>query len=103
MEQVVEIPESERRYSVEEQVNDMVDELLSTIPNSQRSLRVMNNIHLIIERFKELRTTFSKFDSNQNVYDIKQNGLYYKPLIDKIQNIDEKMSCSFSFSHETNY
>ena len=91
LEQVVEVPESQRRYSIEEQVNDMVDELLSTIPNSQRTARVMNNIHLIIARFKELRTTFSKFDSNQNVYDIKQNGIYYKPIIDKIQNIDTQL------------
>lgn len=91
LEQVVEIPESERRYSIEEQVNDMVDELLSTIPNSQRSQRVMNNIHLLIERFKELRHTFSKFDDNQNVYDIKVNEFYYKPLIDKIKNIDTQL------------
>jgi hypothetical protein len=91
LERVVEVPESQRRYSIEEQVNDMVDELLSTIPNSQRTTRVMNNIHLLIERFKELRTNFSKFDSNQNVYDIKQNGFYYKPLIDKIQNIDTQL------------
>ena len=88
LERVVEVPESQRRYSIEEQVNDMVDELLSTIPNSQRTARVMNNIHLLVERFKELRTKFSKFDSNQNIYDIKQNGINYKPLIDRIQNID---------------
>ena len=91
LEQVVEIPESERRYSVEEQVNDMVDELLSTIPNSQRSLRVMNNIHLLIERFKELRHTFSKFDSNLNVYDVNTKGTYYKPIVDKIVNIDAQL------------
>ena len=91
LEQVVEIPESERRYSVEEQVNDMVDELLSTIPNSQRSLRVMNNIHLLIERFKELRHKFSKFDSNQNIYDTNTKGTYYKPIVDKLVNIDAQL------------
>ena len=91
LEQVVEIPESERRYSIEEQVNDMIDELLSTIPNSQRTQRVMNNIYLLIDRFKELRKTFSKFDDNQNVYDVKVNEFYYKPLIDKIRNIDTQL------------
>lgn len=91
LEQVVEIPESQRRYSIEEQVNDMIDELLSTIPNSQRSARVMNNIHLLVDRFKDLRTNFSKFDSNENIYDIKKHGFYYKPLIDRIQNIDTQL------------
>lgn len=91
LEQYVEIPESERRYSIEEQVNDMIDELLSTVPNRQRSMRVMNNIHLLIERFKELRQIFSKFDDNQNVYDIKLNEFYYKPLIDRIHNIDTQL------------
>jgi hypothetical protein len=90
-EQVVEIPESQKRYSIEEQVNDMIDELLSTIPNSQRSLRVMNNIHLLIERFKELREKFSKFDTNQNVYDVNIKGYYNKPLIEKIYNIDTQL------------
>ena len=91
LEQTVEIPESERRYSIEEQVNDMVDELLSTVPNSQRSMRVMNNIHLLIERFKELRSTFSKFDSNQNIYDVDTKGSHYKPIVDKIVNIDSQL------------
>lgn len=90
-EQVVEIPESQKRYSIDEQVNDMIDELLSTIPNSQRSQRVMSNIHLLIERFKELRQHFSKFDSNQNVYDVNVKGFYNKPLVDKIYNIDTQL------------
>lgn len=45
--QVVEVPESERRYGVELQVNDMMDELLSTIPNRQRTEKVMNTIHVL--------------------------------------------------------
>ena len=91
LEQTVEIPESERRYSIEEQVNDMIDELLSTIPNNQRSMRVMNNIHLLIERFKELRATFSKFDSNQNIYDVNSKGSHYKPIVEKVVNIDAQL------------
>ena len=65
-----------------------MDEILSTIPNSQRTITVMDNIHLMINRFKELREQFSKFDSYDNVYDIKINGNYYKPLIDRILKMD---------------
>jgi hypothetical protein len=39
--QVVEMKESNKKYSIETQVNDFMDELLSTIPNSNRTVSVM--------------------------------------------------------------
>ena len=91
LKRLVEIPESERRYGIEAQVNDLMDEILSTIPNSQRTITVMDNIHLMINRFKELRQQFSKFDSHDNVYDIKINGNYYKPLVERILKMDTNL------------
>jgi len=91
LEQVVEIPESEKRYSIESQVNDLLDELLSSIPNSQRTQRVMSNIHLLIERFKELRVKFSTFDENHNIDSILRKGPYNKPLIDRLHNVDTQL------------
>jgi hypothetical protein len=89
--QLVEVPEREQRYGVETQVNDLMDEILSTIPNSQRSKSVLDNIHLLIERFKELRQHFSKFDDNSNVYDVQIQGPYYKPLAERLQKLDTKL------------
>jgi hypothetical protein len=89
--QIVEVPESEQRYGIDAQVNDMMDELLSTIPNSQRNKMVLDNIHNLIERFKELRERFSMFDTNQNAYDIKMMGVYYKPLIEHLLKMDKKL------------
>ena len=85
---IVEIPEGEQRYGIETQVNDLLDELLSTIPNVQRTKVVLDNVHLLIERFKQLRENFSKFDDNQNVYDIKKIDALYKPLVDKLYNLE---------------
>ena len=90
--QLVEVPESERRYSLEAQVNDLMDELLSTIPNFQRTTTVLDRIHLLIERFKELRNHFSNFDSNQNVYEAKINGMYYKPLVQHLKKLDRGLT-----------
>ena len=87
----VEIPENERRYGIESQVNDMMDELLATIPNSQRTKQVLDNIHRLIERFKELRTLFSKFDTANNVIDVKTSGAYYKPLVEHIESMDRNL------------
>ena len=50
--QLIEVPEHERRYGVDMQVNDMMDELLSTIPSQDRTNRVMENIHNLIRKYK---------------------------------------------------
>ncbi len=89
--QLIEVPESERRYGIEAQVNDMMDELLSTIPNYKRTTDVLDNIHLLIERFKELRENYSILDENQNVIDKKTNGPNYKPLVERLKNLDTRL------------
>ncbi len=89
--QVVEVPESERRYGIELQVNDMMDELLSNIPNNQRTKLVMDNIHNLIGRFKQLRHDFSNFDDNLNVTGFSKDGLEQKPIIEKIKGLKENL------------
>jgi len=86
--QRVEIPEHLKRYGVDTQVNDMLDELLSEIPNTRRTKTVLNNIQLLIQRFRELRSTFSKFDANGNLTDVQMHGYYYKPLVERLQKLD---------------
>ena len=83
--QLVEIPEENQRYGIELQVNDMMDELLSTIPNIQRTKTVLDNICLLIERYKQLRLNYSKFDKNGNIYDVKIYGASHKPLIENLK------------------
>lgn len=90
--QVVEVSEREQRYGIDIQVNDMMDELLSTIPNQDRTKRVMDNIHNLIEKYKLLRQQFSKFDDNQNIYDVKTKGPFYKPLIQRIMKMDIRLN-----------
>ena len=64
----IDVPESERRYSIEIQTNDLLDELLSTIPTSQRTSRVLNGIHTMINRYKELRIMFSTMSNEGGDY-----------------------------------
>lgn len=90
--QLVELPETEQRFGVDEQVNDLMDELLSTVPNSQRTQTVLNNINRLIERFKQLRVHYSKFDDNQNIYDKKVNSATHKPLVEKLYEIQCNLS-----------
>ena len=83
--QYVNIGMEKQRYSIEMQTNDLLDELLSTIPNSQRTSKVLNNIHIMIERFKQLRKDFSIFDINGNIEGFIKKGADWKPLVKELQ------------------
>jgi hypothetical protein len=89
--QLVELPENMQRYSVEVQVNSIVDELLSTIPNTKRTKSIMDRIHLLVERYKELRVQFSKFDENENIRDFKIKAHNFKPIVERIEKLDKRI------------
>jgi hypothetical protein len=89
--QIVEVPDEEVRYSIETQVNDFMEELLSVIPQSQRTKRMLDYIHILTDRFKELRSLFSLFDSNSNVYKEKTLGRLHKPLADSLLTMKNKL------------
>lgn len=87
----VELPEHQQRYSIETQVNDLLDELILRIPEEKRTLQVLNNIHFLINRFRELRSQFSKFDPQGNVSTNTFLGEQFKPLAEKINKLDQKL------------
>jgi len=89
--QIVEVPLSEQRFGIEKQTQDLLDDLLSTIPNIERTETVLNNIHKLIERFKELRTMYSKFDEQGNALMPTIKGANYKPLVESLQNFNQKL------------
>jgi len=77
----VDVSSKSQRYSIEAQTSDLLDELLSTIPNAQRTPRVLNNIHTMIERFKQLREHFSFYDNYGNVEGFILKEASHKPLV----------------------
>ena len=89
--QEVDVPESEQRFGIEKQTNDLLDELLSTVPNSQRTESVLNGIHKMIERFQQLRAEFSIFDIHGNALLPATQGADYKPLVESLQNFSQKL------------
>ena len=89
--QIIDVPESEKRYGIDKQTDDLLDELLSTIPNVQRTQEVLNNIHTMIERFKQLRSEFSDFDEQHNANKPLIKGANYKPLVETLKNLNKKL------------
>ena len=89
--ETVYLPESEQRFGIEKQLSDLLDEMLSTLPNSKRTYGVLNNIHRMITRYKELRNEFSIFDEYNNVTEARKNGANYKPLVNTLANLNHKL------------
>ena len=94
--QLVAVDEAHERYGIQAQTNDLLDELLATVPNSERTVKVLNQIHLIIERFKELRSQFSDLDTNGNPIMPKVKGADYKPLVKALYQLNTSLGCDFT-------
>jgi hypothetical protein len=78
---------SQQRYNIETQSNDLLEELLSKVPNNQRTASVLKNIHIMIERFQQLREQFSLFDENGNVVKAFVKGVNWKPLANDLYKL----------------
>ena len=89
--ETVNISESKKRFSLEKQVADLLDELLSTIPNSERTPMVMSNIYTMIERFIQLREEFSYIDKNGNVKKPHRKTDKYKPLVETLVSLNKNL------------
>ena len=90
--QEIEVPEEQKRYSIEVQTSELLDDLLASVPNEKRTRNVLNNIHIMIERFKQLREKFSTFDENGNANMPLIKGADYKPLVKKVSSLNYKLN-----------
>jgi len=90
--QYSEIPDSQKRYTIDLQTTNLLDELLSTIPAFERNAITMQKIHALIAHYRELRHKFSVFNESGDVVRFKRNNpLLHKPLVDSLAKLDSKV------------
>mgnify|MGYP006075129825 FL=1 len=82
----VEVKEGEKLYDINDQISDLMDDLLASVPSSQRSSKFLRKIHTMLERYKELREEFSSFDEFGYLSDIKYKTEDYKPTASLLKN-----------------
>lgn len=87
----VDIDKQNYRYNLETQTNDLLNELLSSIPNNQRTSAVLNNIHIMITRFIQLRNITSNFDKNKNIISVITKDANDKPLAEYLSQFKNKL------------
>lgn len=80
-----------KRYSLEEQTNDMLEELLSNIPDDKRSRSKLNTINTMIERYVQLLKEFSLYDSDQNIICAEKKGSNFRPLVQSLCNFEKSL------------
>ncbi|NDE17016.1 hypothetical protein EBZ80_19010 [bacterium] len=88
---MVDVPAERKRYSIESQTNDMLNALLSNVPATQRTDAVLNGIHTLITRFKQLREQFSTFDRSGNAHVPLTHGPDHRPLIESLRKLNQRL------------
>ena len=89
IEEMVNVNESEKRFSLIEQKNDLLDSLLSDVPTLERTKKIMDYFNKNVQRFDELRSMFSVFDNYQNIVGYKKNDKQVKSIIEYLVNLDK--------------
>jgi hypothetical protein len=87
----INVPESEKRYTLETQLNDYMDHILNLYKPEERNEVLISNINLELNRYKELRTIFSNLDENNNPVMVSEKGEFYKPLKEALFNLNKKL------------
>jgi hypothetical protein len=86
--QLVPVEKYQERFGIDTQANDLLDDLLSSVPKQKRSHRMMKRLHLIVERFKQLRVDFSKTLKDGDIDIPNKKGADFKPLKERLLKLD---------------
>ena len=84
VQEYINVDREKYRYNIDIQTNDLLEELISSIPANERTQNIMNNINITIRRFIQLRKISSKFDENNNIIGPNIIDSNYKPIINKL-------------------
>lgn len=87
VEEHVSIDKDKYRYNIDTQTNDLLEEMISNIPNANRTNNVLNNIRIMITRFLQLRKISSTFDANNNINGIIKQTAEDRPLADYLSKL----------------
>jgi hypothetical protein len=85
--------QSNRRFPLEIQLNDLLDDFVSRIPDDKRSKRVMKRIYIHLYRFQELRQQYSTYDKYKQINGFikRKDPRLFKPLAQALVQANVRM------------
>mgnify|MGYP003564238072 FL=1 len=84
--QRVELPEEQKRYSLNNQIDDLVTDIISKEPDIRK-----HKVQHLVNKYKQLRTDFSIFDKNHNIKEPKLINSSFKPLKQLYKNFNKPL------------
>jgi hypothetical protein len=91
VEEFITIDKDKYRYNIETQTSDLLEEMVSTIPNHKRTNNVLNSIHTMITRFLQLREISSTFDTNKNITGVIKHSAEDRPLAEYLSEFKNNL------------
>lgn len=90
--QFVNVVESKKRYTIDEQKEHMLESMLSRIPEQKKSKALLQQIIHTIKRFEELRNHHTIFDENGHPRRMNIKGKNYNALKESFLKSDDRYS-----------
>ena len=78
------VDKSKERHTLTAQTDDLLDDLIMKQDSEAKGFRSTNNLAIEVERYTQLRETFSLMDKYFNVTGIKTNTDKWKPIVEDI-------------------
>ena len=88
----IEKAETEKIYDITDQTDDLLNSLLSTIKSNDRTPKRLEQVNIIINRYKELRNNFSNFDPLGNSNSSKKFGHEYRPIVEQLKSLSKNIN-----------
>ena len=109
----IEVDESEKRYDLEEQLNDLLNDMVSKIDPAKKNSSI-NRLNKELNRFVELREKFSNFYGNnltiktidtkkpiiENITSLKKLPMWLIPIVKNKKIIDANVFCNDKMTKE---
>ena len=87
----IDLDEKSKRYQIDIQTNDLLENMLNEISIEKRSNYVLNNIHKMIERFVQLRSEYATFNKYKHVTGFRKIDKDWKPLKENLLNLNKHL------------
>lgn len=91
VEEQVQVDAAHQRFDVQAQANDLLEELLSSVPQPKRTASVLNQLHTTITRFLQLRQIASRMDAHQHIQGVLRKSANDRPLAEYLGQLRNEL------------
>jgi hypothetical protein len=88
---VIQLDEKNYRYPLSIQTDDLLNELLSNVPNQENQYNILSRVNRMISRFVQLRDQFSTHDKLGDITGLREITSTMKPLVDVLYSMKKQV------------